>query len=328
MPASASARFTSAARLGSTWTASQLSSAPSSAPTGVDELGDGLERWRGAAARSSPRRHADADDALVGRAATRAVPSRTSRPAAMIPTTSARTCTSASRWLETNTVLPRGGEAPQRLAHRHDAGRVEAVRGLVEQEQLRVAEQRAGDPEPLLHAQRVAGDLVPSPGRAARRARAAPRCGPRAPARPAAASARRFCAAGQVRVERRRLDQRADLEQALPIAAPERPAEQLDRARVRVEQAGEQAHRRRLAGAVRAEEAVDDAARARTGRGRRGRAASRSSCAGRASPGRGRRGRSSPSILPGWTLPAPRASGFWRRALPRDVRDSSAAWTR
>src|SRR6185437_9660837 len=68
-------------------------------------------------------------------------------------------------------------------------------------------------------------------------------------------------AAGEVRVERGRFHERADLEQPPPVVAREWPAEQLDRARVRMEQAGEQAHRRRLAGAVGAEEAVDNPAR-------------------------------------------------------------------
>ena len=45
------------------------------------------------------------------------------------------------------------------------------------------------------------------------------------------------------------------------LPAPERLPEQLDGSGVRVEQPGEQAHRGRLAGAVRAEEAVDHAAR-------------------------------------------------------------------
>ena len=69
-------------------------------------------------------------------------PSRTSRPAAMIPTTSASCWTSARRWLDTKTVLPRRREVAQRLAHGHDAGRIEAVGGLVEEQQLRVAEER------------------------------------------------------------------------------------------------------------------------------------------------------------------------------------------
>ena len=65
----------------------------------------------------------------------------------------------------------------------------------------------------------------------------------------------------QVGIEGRRLDQRADVEEPAPVAPPERPAEQLDRAAVGVDEAREQAHRRRLAGAVRPEEAVDDAGR-------------------------------------------------------------------
>ena len=68
-------------------------------------------------------------------------------------------------------------------------------------------------------------------------------------------------AARQERVERRRLDQRADVEQALAVAAPERPPEELDLPAVRADEAGQDAHRRGLAGAVRAEEAVHDARR-------------------------------------------------------------------
>ena len=66
-------------------------------------------------------------------------------------------------WLETKTVLPIGGELPERLAHRDDPGRVEAVRRLVEEEEPRVAEERGGDPEPLLHPERVGLDLVAGP---------------------------------------------------------------------------------------------------------------------------------------------------------------------
>src|SRR5206468_11782581 len=59
-------------------------------------------------------------------------------------------------------------------------------------------------------------------------------------------------------IERRRLDERADLEQPPAVPASERPAQQLHPARVGVDEPGEDAHRRRLAGTVRAEEAVDD----------------------------------------------------------------------
>ena len=49
-----------------------------------------------------------------------------------------------------------GGERPQQAADPPDALRVEAVDRLVEQQHRRVAEQRAGDAEPLPHAEREA----------------------------------------------------------------------------------------------------------------------------------------------------------------------------
>ena len=62
---------------------------------------------------------------------------------------------SDSRWLLTSTVLPcrRGAE---HVADPADALRVEPVGGLVEDDGVRVAEQHAGEPEPLAHAERVA----------------------------------------------------------------------------------------------------------------------------------------------------------------------------
>ena len=52
------------------------------------------------------------------------------------------------------------GEAPDQQAHVAHARRVKTGRGLVEQQQLGVAQQRRGDPEPLAHAVRVAADAV------------------------------------------------------------------------------------------------------------------------------------------------------------------------
>ena len=52
------------------------------------------------------------------------------------------------------------GEAADEHAHVAHPGRVEAGRRLVEQQQLRVAQQRGGDAEPLAHAVRVAADPV------------------------------------------------------------------------------------------------------------------------------------------------------------------------
>jgi hypothetical protein len=51
---------------------------------------------------------------------------------------------------------PLGGQRPHEATDPDDAVRVEAVHRLVEEEYGRVAQQRAGDPQPLLHAQRVA----------------------------------------------------------------------------------------------------------------------------------------------------------------------------
>ena len=49
-----------------------------------------------------------------------------------------------------------GREGAQEVAQPADAFGIEAVRRLVEDEQLRLAEQRGGEPEPLPHAERVA----------------------------------------------------------------------------------------------------------------------------------------------------------------------------
>src|SRR4051812_37322713 len=57
----------------------------------------------------------------------------------------------------------RGRAWTKQAAHPAHALRVEAVGGLVEDQYLRVAEQRMGEPEALAHAERVLAD--PSPRR-------------------------------------------------------------------------------------------------------------------------------------------------------------------
>ena len=52
------------------------------------------------------------------------------------------------------------GEVAQQLAHPADPGRVEAVRRLVEDEDLGVAQQRVRDPQPLAHAERVLANAL------------------------------------------------------------------------------------------------------------------------------------------------------------------------
>ena len=79
--------------------------------------------------------------------------------------------------------------------------------------------------------------------------------------RPGRSERSQVLAPGKVRIERWRLDERPDVEQAVPVGPPERLAKHLDRARVGMDQAGQQPHRGRLAGAIRAEEAVHDAGR-------------------------------------------------------------------
>jgi hypothetical protein len=55
------------------------------------------------------------------------------------------------RWLESSTVRPSG--VPHELPHPADALRIEAVHRLIEDQRVRVAEQRRGDAESLPHAQ-------------------------------------------------------------------------------------------------------------------------------------------------------------------------------
>ena len=50
---------------------------------------------------------------------------------------------------------PAGGEVVQEPSQPGDAGWVEPVRGLIEHDQLGVAEQGGGEPEPLAHPERV-----------------------------------------------------------------------------------------------------------------------------------------------------------------------------
>ena len=84
--------------------------------------------------------------------------STTSRPRLMISTWSTVCATSASTWLEIEHRALAGSERAQEVAQPAHPFRVEAVRRLVEDQQLGVAEQRRGEPEPLPHPERVALD--------------------------------------------------------------------------------------------------------------------------------------------------------------------------
>ena len=87
----------------------------------------------------------------------------------------------------------RAGQRADQRPHLAHALGVEAVGRLVEDQQVGVAEQRGGDAEPLLHAQRVAAVAVVAPVRRGRPGRAAPGCvGGSWP--PTVANTRRFSA--------------------------------------------------------------------------------------------------------------------------------------
>ena len=150
-----------------------------------------------------------------------------------------------------------GDELADQVAELEDAGGIEAVDRLVEDQQLGVAEQAAGDAEALAHAERVAADLVVGP---AAEADALERG---VDAAVGALVARRgvdvqVLAAGEMAVEARLLDDRADARQRLRAVVL---AEQADRAAGGLREPEQQPDQRRLAGAVGAEEAEGAAAR-------------------------------------------------------------------
>ena len=72
---------------------------------------------------------------------------------------SAVSCSSLIRWLETRTARPSRGQVAQERAHPGDALGVHAVERLVHHQHRRVAEQRGGDAEALAHAEGVAARL-------------------------------------------------------------------------------------------------------------------------------------------------------------------------
>src|SRR6478609_1390157 len=160
-----------------------------------------------------------------------------------------------------------GRAAVRELAHQvpHLAGalRVEAVGRLVQHQQVARLQQRGGEAEPLLHAERV---LPVRLGR--RRAETdpvqggvgAPAAGARVGGGVAGVQPREVRAAREVRVERRALDQRADPGQHARGLLRHRGAEQPGAPRGRVREAQQHADGGRLAGPVRPEEPVHGAA--------------------------------------------------------------------
>ena len=173
----------------------------------------------------------------------------------MITTSSASCAISVRTWLETSTVRPSCGERAEQVAQPADALRVEPVRRLVEHEHLGVAEQRARE------RRAAASSRASTPLHGGSR----PRSGRRAPAprRRARRRSRRRRDRAQVvatraaRMERVRLEDRADRADGI-CRAPDSGARAPSRRRcVAWMQRHERAQRRRLACPVRAEEAGD-----------------------------------------------------------------------
>ena len=123
----------------------------------IDRI-DARLRGRGCGQRRRSARRARA--AGGGRAARSTVPSATSAPSRMTPTRSADLLDLAHQVAGEHDRALALAERTDEPAHVGHPGGVEAVGGLVEDQQLGVLEQRGGDAEALLHAQRVGARTV------------------------------------------------------------------------------------------------------------------------------------------------------------------------
>ena len=163
--------------------------------------------------------------------------------------------------------LALGREAAHEVAQPAHALRVEPVRGLVEDQQLRVAEQRAREAEPLPHPERVAADAAAAgrrrarPGRAPRRhASRAARSRPRNQLSPSAS--RPSASASENRWSR---PERPGWKSAASSTAPTRPPAARDPG----SGGRRRAPARRSAGRGGAASAASSSCRRRSGRGSR-----------------------------------------------------------
>ena len=156
-----------------------------------------------------------------------------------------------------------GDEPLDRLPQVEPAARVEAGRRLVEEQHRRARDQRGGEVEPAAHAARVRlRDAVAGVGEAeALEQLGGARLGGAAAVAVEAADHRQVLEPGEVLVDRRVLAGEADAGAQLRGLADHVEAGHAGRAGVGGEQRREDAHRRRLAGAVRAEHAEHGAGR-------------------------------------------------------------------
>src|SRR5674476_329698 len=146
------------------------------------------------------------------------------------------------------------GEEAHQVANPQDPFGVESVRGLVQDERVRVAEQRGGDTQPLRHAQREAADPLSGDRLEPGHLDDLPHPGPADAVRRGHREQVVVCAAPGV--HRLGVEQRADLLHggAVLVVAP---AVDGHRAARGVVQTDDQPHRGGLPGAVRAEETGD-----------------------------------------------------------------------
>ena len=144
-------------------------------------------------------------------------------------------------------------EVHDQVAHRHDALRIEAVGRLVEDQQFRVLEQGRRHPDPLPHPHRVGLVLVVRAGHHLHDSERLLDVGSFQP--PVLRDHLEVVVAGEVAVERRTLNEGPDLGQSLGGAG--RVAGHGGCSRVGPDEPGQYAQRRRLAGAVGPQEAVD-----------------------------------------------------------------------
>ena len=176
------------------------------------------------------------------------------RPWSTIATSSQMSSTSSSWWLEKRTAAPRAASVPEHLGERVHGDRVEPGEGLVEDEQVRLVHQRGRELRALLVAVR---ELLEFGAGAVREAEPfEPVCG---------GAPRRGIVEAVEAAEVRDLlaDRHAGIEAALlRHVAETQPLSQSDRlsvpehlAGVELDEAEDRTHRRRLAGAVRPEEA-------------------------------------------------------------------------
>ena len=151
-------------------------------------------------------------------------------------------------------------QAPDHLPHLVHPGRVEPVHRLVQDQELRVTEQARGHPQALAHAHRVTRHFV-----AGSAGQADPGQRRRDPAVRVAAPGRgqqaEVLLPGQVRVEARLVDDRADPGEGPPALRRDRAAEQGHRAAGGPGEAEQGADQRGLARTVRPQVAEGGAAR-------------------------------------------------------------------